>query len=172
MIGVYGAQGNPPDVESFLKKLETFSQGKKTVIQVFNADMIYGKQHLLSAAEHALRAFRQKTNTTNSLAKEVLLYAAGERQIQKALKKIGINRTTSRYAFILIDDTIKDAARMKDVLKMLFTTFHLTRDDKILEGDYDTLKRFGITDNEIRTVSAEKYGDLILEKVALVDIIK
>jgi tRNA threonylcarbamoyladenosine modification (KEOPS) complex Cgi121 subunit len=50
--------------------------------------------------------------------------------------------------------------------------FHLTHDDTILEGNRDTLKRFGITDQEIRTLPENKYGDLILEKVAMVDIIK
>ena len=48
----------------------------------------------------------------------------------------------------------------------------LIHDDKVLEGDIDTLKKFGINKKAIATVSEERYGDLILEKVAMVDIVK
>ena len=50
--------------------------------------------------------------------------------------------------------------------------FRMTQDASVLEGDRETLKRFGITGLEIRTVPEAKYGDLILEKVAMVDVIK
>ena len=52
------------------------------------------------------------------------------------------------------------------------SSLNLKRDDKVLEGDVDTLKRFGITEDELSTIPESKYGDLLLEKVALVDIIK
>ena len=48
----------------------------------------------------------------------------------------------------------------------------LRRNDDVLEGDKDVLRRFGIDENEIKTVTKAKYGNLILEKVAMVDIIK
>jgi tRNA threonylcarbamoyladenosine modification (KEOPS) complex Cgi121 subunit len=48
----------------------------------------------------------------------------------------------------------------------------LDRNDAIIEGDKIVLKRFGIDENEIKTVPDDKYGDLILEKIAMVDIIK
>jgi ABC-type sugar transport system substrate-binding protein len=37
---------------------------------------------------------------------------------------------------------------------------------KVLEGNQNKLKKFGITENELKTVTKSKYGDLILEKVA------
>ena len=43
---------------------------------------------------------------------------------------------------------------------------------EVLKGDIDTLHRFGISDKELVSVPEEHYGDLILEKIALVDIIK
>ena len=50
--------------------------------------------------------------------------------------------------------------------------FDLERDDKVLEGDSNTLKKFGITTTELKALSESKYGDIILEKVAMVDVIK
>jgi tRNA threonylcarbamoyladenosine modification (KEOPS) complex Cgi121 subunit len=55
-----------------------------------------------------------------------------------------------------------------DLIKLL----NFDRDDKVLEGNEDTLRKFGINETEVQTVTKEKYGNLILEKVAMVDIIK
>jgi hypothetical protein len=43
---------------------------------VFDANVIFGEKHLISAVEHAVRAIDRKTNTTNSLEMEILLYAS------------------------------------------------------------------------------------------------
>jgi hypothetical protein len=58
------------------------------------------------------------------------------------------------------------------MINKLLKQLSLDRDDTVLEGNIDTLKKFGIGENEINTVAKAKYGDLILEKVAMVDIIK
>ncbi len=174
MIEIVGARGSIPDVESFLQKLMDFAAEEQLVIQVLNAEMVYGREHVLSAAEHALRSWAQGTNTTNSLALEILLYAAGERQIQKAIRKMGIRKGKRTVAFIIIDKGKRKRNRKAydRIIDKLLCTFHLTSDDAVLEGNSNTLKRFGITAKELRTVPTTKYGDLILERVAMVDVFK
>jgi len=171
---VVGASGMISDVDGFLRKLLEFATEEQLVIQALNAEVIYGKEHLLSAAEHALRSFTQGTNATNSLALEILLYAAGERQITKAIKKMGIGAGQQKLAFILLDPTKQRKTRkvLDSSFEKLLCMFHLTPDDTVLEGTVDTLKRFGITDQERQTVPQDKYGDLILERVAMVDVYK
>ena len=170
MIEIFGASGNIQNIEDFLKQVENLSGKYNVVLQVFNADFIYGKNHLLSAVNHAKRAFVQKTNSLNSLALELLLYVAGEHQIQKAIKKIGINKSTNNFAFVLISEEKSEI--WINIIKDIISKLKLSRDDKVLEGNIDTLKRFGISEYELETVYKDKYNDLILEKVALVDIIK
>jgi tRNA threonylcarbamoyladenosine modification (KEOPS) complex Cgi121 subunit len=48
----------------------------------------------------------------------------------------------------------------------------IARDDDVLEGDENTLRSFGISDEEKQTVSKQYYASLILERIALIDIIK
>ena len=86
---------------------------------------------------------------------------------------MGIKTGKGNVAFALIDD-IKDAkGKISDQLTdELIKLVSLKRDDKVLDGNEDTLRKFGISENEINTVTKAKYGDLILEKVAMVDIIK
>jgi len=174
MIVVFGAHGTINNIDLFLQQLLLFSKKENLVIQAFDATAIYGKDHLISATTHALRAFEQGRNSTNSLALEILLYAAGERQIQKALKKIGVKKGKQQIAFIFMNEmTQKKNKRIDEaVIKKFLGMFHLTSDDKVLKGDRNTLKRFGVTDQELSTIPESKYGDLILEKVALVDVIK
>mgnify|MGYP001259469338 CR=1 FL=1 len=174
MIEVVGARGTIQNVDEFLQQLLGFSEEHHLVIQALDAKAVYGKDHLVSAAEHAVRAFHQGRNAMNSLALELLLYAAGERQIQKAIKKMGVKQGKGQVAFVIIDKKKRPAkGKTNDmIVASLVRIFHFVRDDKVLEGTKDTLTRFGITQREIWTVPEQRYGDLILEKVALVDVIK
>ena len=175
MYKIFGAKGNIQDVEKFLKQIKKYAEKNKILIQVFNADLIYGEKHLLSAFEHAKRAIEQETNTTNSFEMEIILYASGERQLKIAIPKMGVKTGKNNLAFIFINNFRKTETQEKKLDKIIdafFKQFHLIRDDKVLEGDIDTLKKFGLTKVEIETVTENKYQDLILEKIAMVDIIK
>jgi len=176
VITVFGTKGVVEHVEGFLEKLAEFSKSKNVVAQVFNADMVYGENHLLSAAEHAIRAFRENTNVMRTLSMEVVLYAAGERQIGTALSKIGVTQGEGNYVFLIISSTpeideAKGSLKTEDVERFI-REYGMERDDSVLEGNENTLRRFGLSDEEIRTVEKDKYEDLILEKVAMVDVIK
>jgi KEOPS complex subunit Cgi121 len=170
MIKIVGLKGNINNVDNFLKIVGGFASQKDLIIQVFNADMIYGKNHIISAVEHAKRAIERKTNTTNSLEKEILLYASGERQLKLAIPKMGIKNGKGNVAIVLMDKAKNEISEKisNDLMKLI----KLEREDKVLEGNEETLRKFGINETELKTVMKSKYGDLILEKVALVDIIK
>ncbi len=170
MIKIIGAKGKIKDVDDFLEKISIFAKKNNLIIQVFDADLIFGKNHLFSAVEHAVRAISRKTNTTNSLEKEILLYASGERQLKIAIPKIGVKKGNSKIAIVLLKNKKKMISNQ--IIDNLLKLFDLTKDDKVLEGDENTLKRFGIKEKELKTVNKAKYNDLILEKIAMVDIIK
>jgi KEOPS complex subunit Cgi121 len=174
MIEVIRTNGNIRNIERFIQQLLTFSTKENLVIQALDATVIYSKDHVISATNHAQRAFEQKTNATNSLALEILLYAAGERQIEKALKKIGIKIGKQKIVFVLTNQLHEKRNRAIDetIIKKLVKTFHLTIDENAIHGDRTTLKRFGITDQELSTIPECNFGDLILEKIAMVDVIK
>jgi len=177
VLTVFGAEGLVDDVDDFLRKIGDFSTKHRVVIQVFNADLVYGRNHVFSAAEHALRAFREGANSMRSLAMETVLYAAGERQIGVALSKMGVEKSEESRCVFLVISSIPDFKEANgffnpEDLDSLIGLLGLKRDDSVLEGNEDTLRRFGLSDEEIRTVEKDKYEDLILEKVAMVDVIK
>ena len=167
MMEIIGAKGNIQDIDNFLKEIESFAKNHNIIIQAFDADMIFGKNHLISSVNHAVRSIDRKTNTTNSLEMEILLYSSGERQLKLAIPKMGVKDGETRAAFVFVGDKVP-----KQLIDGFLSLFSLSQDDKLLEGDGNTLKKFGINEDEIKTVTKDKYGDLILEKVAMVDIIK
>jgi KEOPS complex subunit Cgi121 len=168
MYKIIGAKGNIENIDNYLKKIKKFSIKNNVTIQVFNADLIFGEKHLISAYEHAVRSIKQNRNKTNSLEMEILLYAAGERQLKIAIPKMGFKKGESNLAIIIIN---KDK-KLEKIIKNFLDEFNLERNDNLLRGDESTLKKFGLKKKEMETVSKNKYQDLILEKVALVDIIK
>ena len=168
MIKIIGLKGYIKNIEKFIKKTDDFVKKHNMKYQVFNADMIYGKDHITSSVNHATRAFKHKTNTTNSLEMEILLYSSGERQIKLAIQKMGVKEGQGNIAIVFIyDNLIKE----QEIDKFLEQN-QLKRDDDILKGNINTLNKFGITMEEIENVSKEKQGDLILERIAKVDILK
>jgi len=174
MIIIFGGRGIIKDIDEFLSMMHRFSKDQDLVMQAFDAQMIFGKDHLISAVSHAQRAFKQSTNATNSLSLEILLYAAGERQIQKAIKKMGVKQGKQTVAFVLIDERnkTKNSKWYSTKINTLLRLILFTRDDTILEGNHSKLKRFGISAREIHSLPASKLGDIILERVAMVDVIK
>ena len=170
MYKIIGAKGFIQNIDDFLEKTRIFSEENKVVLQVFDAEVIYDEKHLISALINAKRAFDEKKNTTNTLEMEILLYAAGERQLKLAIPKIGFKKGKVNIAVLFYDD--KNKLDMDFVITKFLKELDLKKDNKVLKGDINTLKKFGIIDSEIKTVSEERYSDLILEKVAMVDIIK
>jgi KEOPS complex subunit Cgi121 len=172
MIQIKSASGYIGSIEAFMKQILRFSKQEGIVVQAFDASVIFSDDHLLSATDHAKRAFEQGKNSTNSFALEILLYAAGERQIEKAIKKVGVKKGTQRIVFVLTSDLENKKKIDESMGTQLVTVLGLQGDNQGIHGDRTTLKRFGITDQELATIPEHQYGDLILEKIALVDVMK
>ena len=155
IVGARGASGDPAQRLAALKDFAG--------IQLLDARFVCGGDHLVSAAEHADRAMREGTNVANSLAVEFVVYASGERQIADALAKMGIRDDTTEFAVAILGGDSPT-----EVLRAL----GLTRDDGVLESTPARLRAFGLTDAEIASVPPDRATDLVLERVALVDLLK
>jgi KEOPS complex subunit Cgi121 len=167
----FGARGAFASLPEFLTMVKEIAMRNGVVIQVLDAELVYGRLHLVSAYRHAVRALKEGRNATESLGLETLLYASGESQIQKALAKMGVKPETTCIAVLIAsqEDTQQD---LNGVVSDFLRSTGFVRDDGLLEGDRETLRRFGISDREVATVTAERYGDLVLERVAMVDVFK
>ena len=60
MYKIFGAIGKINDLDDFLKKIKNYSIKNNLIIQVFDAEMIIGKNHIITALNHALRSIERK----------------------------------------------------------------------------------------------------------------
>ena len=177
MYTIFGVRvkSGPLDLKNTLEVLQNFSIQNDIAVQIFNAKFIYGIDHLTSAFDHATRAFSENRGHSNSLAMEVLLYASGEYQIKNALSKLGLSNDTKEIAVMVLgEDKDKPEDKMiKDFIGILNSSgTDVERDDKVLIGDKNTLEEFGITKKELAVVPEDRWLDLVLERVAMVDLKK
>ncbi len=159
-VHIAGVRQKIEDIDAFLAEIKQFAVANGVSIQVFNASRIFGKEHIESAVFHAKRAFQIGTNTAQNLETEVLLYTAGERQISKALRLVGIYSGIEEMAVVMIGGDEALFTRLLSVMK-------LKRDDTILSSTEKDVKSLGIRDDGLHAPQ-----DLVLEKVALLDLKK
>ena len=158
-IVIIGAKGKI-GIDKLIKKMHKFC----SLCQVFDASIICGKEHVMAAYKHAKRAFKYKKNISNSIEIEILLYAAGKRQIKDAIKFAGA-KENGKYAFLFIGKSEKE-------VKSFLENIGLEIDNNILKPTIKKLKKFGITEKELKTVDKSMYADLVLEKIAMIELQK
>src|SRR3990172_2268580 len=91
------------NVEEFLQKLKKISKETNITIAALDANKLAGEEHVRFAVERAVRSFESGKNIANDLAKEIMLYASGSRQITKAVK-LGIHKGLNKIALVSVGE--------------------------------------------------------------------
>ena len=152
------------DVDETLARLTGIAEEHDVTIQAFDARYVVSRQHLERAVELADRAFARGENVARDRGVEILLYAAGRRQIDDALA-MGVSEG-ERPVAVVVDgagDEAGAAAAIEDWL-----------DPEPTLGDIDAERVrafFDVTDPELDVVDGS-LADLVLERVALLDVKK
>ena len=145
MVGVIGLRG---DVR-FDVLADRLAKADVNAV-ILDPQQVYGKEMLLSAVEHAERAFAQGENSSKTLLTEIILYSSGERQISKAISKMRPKECS--YVVVILDDC--DDSIFGD----------LERDDSLIDGNEEKVRIMGLD---------PRYPDMsALERVAMVDVLK
>jgi KEOPS complex subunit Cgi121 len=165
-------------VDSFLATLQHLARAYAVTIQAMDAELVAGEAHLRAAVEKAIRAFTQNRQLTDDLGLEILLYLAGKRQIERALA-LGVTASERRVVILLVDpagthDLAPVAAEVtRQVGLEEEPVAALERALECDAGKREKLERFfGITGDELQAVGAEKLDLLVVERVALLDVLK
>jgi len=160
---IAGAKGSRVDPEAVVRTAVEWASSRGAEVCLLDARSVFGRDHLQSAALHAIRAREARTMSSRSVAMETLLYAAGARQVQDAIRSVGLRQDTTAIGVVLfgpakVDDLVHDMG--------------WSRDDGVLDAEGKSLENLGISDREAQTVSDRQRADLVLEKVALLDVEK
>lgn len=140
------------------------SSNRIAPLQVVRADRVVGFDHVRSAATHALRAQREGRMQAKTLEVEFTRYLAGERQIRKAIDKMGLHDGAASGVAVALGEHRRDA------LQHFVNALGLVEDDACVEASDEKLAAFGITERAISATTPSRRFDLALEAVAAVDL--
>jgi KEOPS complex subunit Cgi121 len=150
-------------VDDFVAELGRIGDEHDCAVQAFDADYVADRRHLESAVEHANRAFDRGENVATDRAVEILLYAAGRRQIRRALE-MGVDE--GEQTVVVIVDGGDEGAAAEAVESVLAET------RPTLGGDEATLREFfDVGDAELDAAGGDLAG-VVRERVALLDVEK
>ncbi|WP_265109477.1 KEOPS complex subunit Cgi121 [Halosolutus halophilus] len=160
------------DLDSFVADLGAIGDRHGTTIQAFDARYVADRAHLERAVELADRAIDRGENVARDRAVEILLYAAGRRQIDRALE-MGVDEGEGPAVILVAATDGADADAEAATLASLDDLDAVVGVEPTLEvGESATICNFfEITDAE-RSATDASIGALVRERVALLDVEK
>jgi KEOPS complex subunit Cgi121 len=152
------------DRQAFLSALRALQAKHGCVIQALDADKVVSEKHLLFATGKALSAIASGKNIAKDPGVEILRYASGERQIERALA-MGVPDSTERIALVMA--SLGDGCSWPDASELSA----LVESDGVGCSFKSTAvtEIFNISPEEIEAVGEARIPDLVLERVALVE---
>ncbi|GAB7009796.1 KEOPS complex subunit Cgi121 [Halorubrum trueperi] len=90
------------DLDAFLSSLDEIASETGAVVQAFDADLIVSDAHLREATRLAARSIARNEAVARDPGVEILLYAAGRRQIDRAFA-LGVAEGERRIAVLIAD---------------------------------------------------------------------
>ena len=152
------------DVGAFVARLGTIGEDHGVTVQAFDARYVVDRVHLKRAVDLATRARERGDTIADDFGVEILLYAAGRRQINRALA-MGVSEGACPVVAVLVGDG--DTAAAGTALSELLTPGETL-------GDYDAdrvREFFGVSDTELAATEGT-LADAVRERVALLPVEK
>ncbi|WP_424013796.1 KEOPS complex subunit Cgi121 [Halorubrum xinjiangense] len=169
------------DLDAFLADLDGVAEETGAVVQAFDAGLVVSATQLREAARLAARAIARGEAVARDPGVEILLYAAGRRQIDRALE-LGVSEG-ERAAVVLVADygevpgTDRQPADLDGAVEGVAelasdSTATIDADDLETAFDEDRVREFyGVTDRELAATTGD-LTDVVRERVALLDVEK
>ena len=165
------------DIDEFVGRISQIGSEHGVTIQTFDARYVADAAHLRRAVDHAVRAIERGEAIADDPGVEILLYAAGRRQINRALE-MGVSAGECPVVGVAVDcdahdyrgDPVGTAARPateaeRDAAAALEA--ELDPERTLDTPDDDRLRSyFDVTDRELAATDGT-ISDLVRERVAL-----
>jgi len=153
------------DPAAFLEKIRLTGERWGTHLVFFNADLMAGRLHALSALSHAFRAEAECCMISSRVEMEALLFASGSRQCLTGMR-FGLKQGKNE-AYLCICPPSREA--YEEILPMV--TLSGEDGDTISPEKVEILVEiFGITPAEIEAAGPDRMVELVLERVALLEV--
>ena len=158
------------DVGAFVADLDAIGDRHGAVVQAFDARYVVDRAHLERAVELAGRARECGDTIADDFGVEILLYAAGRRQINRALA-MGVSEGECPVVAVVVDEagqsgTDNERAAADDLRDLLTPAETLGAYDKERVRAF-----FDVSDTELAATEGT-VADAVRERVALLPVEK
>lgn len=151
------------DVGAFVAELDAIGTDHGVTIQAFDARYVVDRGHLERAVELASRAREREETIADDFGVEILLYAAGRRQINRALE-MGVSEGDCPIVAVVVDDGPVGGDETAAAAELCET---LTPAETLGEYDDDLVREFfHVGDTELAATEGT-LADAVRERVAL-----
>ena len=157
---IYSGKIDVSGIPLTLKGINAIGKETGSTIVLLDAAKIAGKAHIESAVMHAKRSFSEGKNIARTLSMEILLYTSGQRQCALA-PRFGLHEGKNQVYVLILDGDVEAA---KDKLgKIIEESAEISADTRTL------MEEFSISKEELSVVGKDRIGELVLERVAMLD---
>lgn len=156
------------DTDAFLGELAEIREEHGVAAQALDARYVVSPLHVKEAVGKAKRSFERGENVADGLSMEILLYAAGTRQIDVATR-MGL-RPGEHDAVFVVEGRGDESAEEGAADELRSMTYE--QDEFVYGEESRLLDFFGLTDEEVGAVGEDRLEYLVLERVALLDVNK
>lgn len=154
------------DVGEFVAELDRIGERHGVTVQAFDARYVVDRTHLERAVELAERAREHGEMIAEDFGVEILLYAAGRRQINRALT-MGISEGSCPVVAAVVGDSEgNERAAAADLRERLTEEATIGAYDRELVRSF-----FDVTDTELGATEGT-LADAVRERVALLPVEK
>ena len=155
------------DIGRFIGQLRTLAEENLVQVVLFDADKMAGESHVVSALFHAGRAIGRGETISSSFEIEALLYASASRQCQEAVK-FGVHEGRNRCYLCICPENGNVWGALSGLMTETCEDWEILDDEK----KHRLMGLFGITPAEIAVTGESLLQDLVLERVALLEVNK
>lgn len=164
-VGLAGGRAGPLPVEEVLGRVRRVDRERGTVTQLFDASRVAGLAHLAHSARLALLARSRGLGFADSLSMELVCWTAAERQIGKALEKVGLREGSRTVALVSVGE---ERGAVEGALEEVLRETGMEREDGVVGLSPSKVRIlsevFSLPKGMVRKLGVQK---LVLERVAL-----
>lgn len=161
-LTIYEAKAAVSDTAAVLAQVNAIAKKTASTIVLFDAEKVAGPNHIRSAVlQHAKRSCACGKPVARTRAMEILLYASAQRQCALA-PQFGLHAGENVLFVVILGG---DAAAARELLNEIV----LPEEHGVRASRTVLMEEFGITEEELAVVGEDRIGELVIERVALMD---
>lgn len=163
-LTIYEAKAAVSDTAAVLAQVNAIAKKTASTIVLFDAEKVAGPNHIRSAVLHAERSCACGKPVARTRAMEILLYASAQRQCALA-PRFGLHAGENVLFVVILGG---DAAAARELLNEIV----LPEEHGVRASRTVLMEEFGITEEELAVVGEDRIGELVIERVTLMDAYK